>query len=1504
MKQTNNAIKFLMAQYRAIFKNANIAMLAAIAASALAAGQAQAAGPVTVNDWNKLATGNYNGAATGDGDQKIEITGKTGTMENSTGFEATLVSGAATIKGATGFETFTVTGEKAAITLKANQGANPTLAIGDKDSEWAIVKIKDFTNHGGKLTIKGGADTNLSKLEANAISIGHATETLNADAAVVLDKNSVLGSAETETFEILKSGSLQFSGANATAISKKGIVLNGGTISTVDAKGVSGKITNGLSVQDGKLEIAGGTNGSTLAIDNLNVSNKGAVVVSGGTAGGKLNVESVTVQSGTVTVSGGAAAGKLTVSNDLNVSGGTVDLATGASGGELEVQGKTNFTGGKLNIAESGAFTIKDNATFATGTIGTIDANGAFKVDTSAKSVDLNIAKAEIKALLSGAFTASGDNNFNLVLTDAGENLDLLDSGLVSDQGVSKIAMTGAGTGVANIKTDGAATFKKGLFNSKTGYDFKTMTVGESDAFKISGGATVTVHNGITVSGDATKTSLTVEEGSLNLDGSGSVASKTLAVSGASANLNVTGKWSVNDLTLKQGTTKLTDAELIIAGTLTSDNASGKLDANSSKIFVDGKNAALKVSDGKITLNNASELHVDAADVLSGTALNNTNLAAGKLDSDANSKLVLKSADAVKMTKDQFKKFATDTGFKGIIDGITLTDHNVSGPQTLDKLVTNGTAGQEDVTASVGNTAVSGNYTVGNAQLSEASDTSLELGSGGNLTLVDASIGTNNKGNFVSKQNGQVADVVMQDTANSNTLTLAGSGNIGAIKTTTAGKGQVTFGTASKKGTVNVNGTIGANNTELEQVTTNGSIVKVTSGDVYTQNLVISGGSLTLDDGKNVVLGSGQAGLHSTINGDLTANELSFKASSTGTLAIAGGADVDLKKLSGTSGVKIQIGKDGTSVKDSSTASVYADTLELGSGSIFVDPADGLPYSLLAVNSLKQTGPVVNDKVAGELNGTVNVGNNAVFGVGFTNKQEVIDAVAAYTKPTGSLNADHFNSALVLNKPVKLGSTDGLYVGKDATDTSAQDNKVTFKSGAGLVITDNVFSDVNGKKSGAAITVDSGATVEVTGAKLVFVGDFTGADKGLQIFSGTTSISGTMTSQSANGYLSGTTTPTGTIDLKFDRENAVAANAFGAASAPVRNLLLDKLDGKIAKSDAAGYDLISLVATSTKDGVLADAAAHAATYAGAQQAAVLSVTTMADAMFGRVGAVGVEAASIAATGSQANGGVWLTPMYKSMDSDGFNAQGASYGSDVDLSGVAFGTDTVNGNMRFGAVFNIGSGDAEGKVNGNGLKDEFDYYGFGIYSAMGFGNFALVGDASMTVISHDVEGHGLKGKADTTAVTMGVTGQYTVATPAVDVTPHLGARFIRLNTDSYDLMSADGVLATTDFDVQNVFSVPLGVALSKGFVAGGWTLAPSADLSVTFNTGDTEAKSTTTFTGVKAINLNTEVLDKVQYGVTLGLGAQYGAFGTSFGINYTGSSNTDSFGVNAQARYMF
>ncbi len=561
---------------------------------------------------------------------------------------------------------------------------------------------------------------------------------------------------------------------------------------------------------------------------------------------------------------------------------------------------------------------------------------------------------------------------------------------------------------------------------------------------------------------------------------------------------------------------------------------------------------------------------------------------------------------------------------------------------------------------------------------------------------------------------------------------------------------------------------------------------------------------------------------------------------------------------------------------------------------------------MLVVGSLSDSKPA-NDIET--VSGTAYIGKNAALGIGFTDA-EFKAQMADYLIDNGGFDRNgKVQNALVLNTGIQIDTGKGIYLDSAASLAELKkqtvNNSLTIKGNSAVIITDKAFG---ADKTGAAISFKAAGTITATdpNAKVILLGDFDANDTQLKIFSGTAAITGidSVKVEAADGILLGKYDATSkTFALEFQDEKA--AKIYAGISKPVGDLVISKLKGEFTDKTALGYGLLrDLIAEGNYRAV--DAAAHAATYAGAQQAAVAAVTTMADAVGGRVGSTGVEAASISATGSQANGGVWLTPMYKSVDADGFNAEGASYGADVDLAGVAFGADTVNGNMRFGAVFNIGSGDADGKGNGNGLKDEFDYYGFGIYSVMGFGQLSLVGDASLNVISHEVEasGLGVKAKADTTAVTMGITGQYAISTSSVDVVPHLGARFIRLDTDSYDLADASGAFASTDFEVQNVFSIPLGVTLSKAFEMGGWSLAPSADFSITFNTGDTDVKSSTMFHGMSALDLTSEVLDEVTYGVAVGLGAQYGAFGTNIGLNYTGSENTDSFGVNAQARYMF
>ena len=1470
MKQTNNAIKFLMAQYRAIFKNANIAMVAAMVASALAAGQAQAASPADLD--NDALNAAEDGA-------QLTVDGA-GTEANT--YQNLTISGGAKA-GAVFNKSFTITvagGD--AHSLEGDQvndgvitAASGSLVINGKDVDGTVVSVGNSSGSAvtlgslevakGTLKIsKGGVSYNAS-VDANTIVLGTkpAQETPQTKAGevakIVIGKGGQLGGATATTIDSYTGSAITIDGASNTSAALKAANINfkGGTLTISNGQGIT---------LDGAVNVD--------AAETATISNSGSIILTKDATFGKGSV----AQSADGVIKTGAD-----YDADLTLNFDSADWG-GVFTGKVQATFKDNSGNDpvpplkKLTLNFAGESEV-DLTKVLTAADGTIKANA---IQAEHGTFVVNAAKANFK---DGEKYAVSAGNFVLGSLDTGK--------VTSDAGAFAVE-------------DGHLTITDKL-TLVSGSQGATISIGATSKKPV-----------LTLDGLGSKAA---DEGKLDVNAK-------IHLSGAAAADDATlyvknGTWDIDELQIEKGTVNVENATLNLKGKLTTTQDTGLLNANASvvdatKVGKDG----LSLS-GTVALSNGSTLVLQDSNVFTvdkaQDSLTVTSAAYTKdiVTSAGNSKIHFKDANGkdITLSKKQYQALLSGTGFKGLFVGLNVEGAAVEGEQAFgDKGIMSGMSGQADNAIGTTESEVSGgSFDVGAAKVS---GDSLTLGNGGNLSLVNAGI---NGGNFVSGKSGDKvveADVVLADN-NGNGLTLGGAGTIGSITvkdTAGAGKSSVTFGEAADSvneaniGQVTVKGTVGESGKELGSVIVNGSTVIVESGDVYAHNVDLNGGSLKLDNEKSLVIGSGSAALASELNGDVTAGTLTVLGNS-GSLSLSEGANVTVSTFNGDAQVQVNVGQDNV---ENGTASLFANSMLLNEGTLFVDPKYGDKFASVVVNEFKKdTNTETDDKSAGVVNGKITVGKNAAVGVGFASKAELEAVLANYVNASGSFYEDAtkgLTNALVLNKQITLDKTkDGITVDPSAQTATAKSGEVVIKAGAGLVITDNVYTvNASGEKQGSAITFTGNtgnASVNVDGSKLVLIGDFSGADKAFQVFEGAT-VSGSMKIESANGLLTGTLdSSNGTVGLDFDRGEAEKKGAFSDASAPVRELLFGKLSGDV-KGKGLGFDLISDVATGSLSGVVADAAAHAATYAGAQQAAVVSVTTMADAMFGRVGAVGVEAASIAATGSQANGGVWLTPMYKSMDSDGFNAEGVSYGSDVDAAGVAFGADTVNGNMRFGAVFNIGSGDAEGKGNGNGLKDEFDYYGFGIYSAMGFGNFALVGDASMTVISHDVEGLGLKGKADTTAVTMGVTGQYTVATPAVDVTPHLGARFIRLNTDSYDLVGDKGVVATTDFDVQNVFSVPLGVTLSKGFEAGGWTLAPSADLTVTFNTGDTEAKSTTTFTGAPAIGLNTEVLDEVQYGVTLGLGAQNGAFGTSFGINYTGSSNTDSFGVNAQCRYMF
>ena len=369
MSKLNNAIKFLTAQYRAdLFKNANIAMLAAIAASVLAAGQSQAASPVTIDKWKDVVTGDYNGGQ-GDGDKTLTIapTATDGDNKKEGDFAVTITAGAThTIKGSTnGHELAGAKGANTSITLAGDKSkpAQTKLVIGGAGDAHVGVTVKSFNNYGGTLSVVGG--TAASSLTATNIVIGGSAPAAGGTPATVADadpyaivslgaKGQIIG-AESGSFLVKAGGELLFAGADSVADAKSGLTIDGGAVSVSGA--ATGTIKGALTMNSGKLTVSGGATATSLKVTGSATIHDGTIKVASGTAGGSLTFEKgVTFNSGSLTIEDGTNA---------------------ATSGKLVVSGDAVFNeGSTFTLGASGAATFNGNVKFAAGTLastGTID---------------------------------------------------------------------------------------------------------------------------------------------------------------------------------------------------------------------------------------------------------------------------------------------------------------------------------------------------------------------------------------------------------------------------------------------------------------------------------------------------------------------------------------------------------------------------------------------------------------------------------------------------------------------------------------------------------------------------------------------------------------------------------------------------------------------------------------------------------------------------------------------------------------------------------------------------------------------------------------------------------------------------------------------------------------------------------------------------------------------------------------------------------------------------
>ena len=242
------------------------------------------------------------------------------------------------------------------------------------------------------------------------------------------------------------------------------------------------------------------------------------------------------------------------------------------------------------------------------------------------------------------------------------------------------------------------------------------------------------------------------------------------------------------------------------------------------------------------------------------------------------------------------------------------------------------------------------------------------------------------------------------------------------------------------------------------------------------------------------------------------------------------------------------------------------------------------------------------------------------------------------------------------------------------------------------------------------------------------------------------------------------------------------------------------------------------------------------------------------------------------------------------------------GYDLDLYGGVLGGDYTFAqyDATLGAALTVGTGSGGSKGTATSIDNDVDFVGFSVYGNKRCPIVNSKFDLGYMQTKSDISAANSMGNWSSDVKAKAFTFGFGVELPTtvgiVNVTPHAGIRYTRL-----DVEGRDGLFGTDD-DKLNVFQAPLGVTFSGAFDTSGWNLAPTFDLSVVPAFGDKDA--TTKYNGLTT-EVITRVVDSSPVQATLGLSAQKDAF--TFGINYTlgaGSDERQNHSFNANVRYTF
>lgn len=708
--------------------------------------------------------------------------------------------------------------------------------------------------------------------------------------------------------------------------------------------------------------------------------------------------------------------------------------------------------------------------------------------------------------------------------------------------------------------------------------------------------------------------------------------------------------------------------------------------------------------------------------------------------------------------------------------------------------------------------------------------------------------------------------------------------------------------------------------------------LKVTSAGSDNSTLTLVGDSKAdtgvIDKDGKALTTKAEVEANNTLNMGLTGNTRDqgltlTEADVTGTLNANGG-------VTGTSS---EYAINALTMNAGSKVNVLDSTMQIGKftaagGTMFVDPA----Y-------------VKIDSVAGEFGTQLLVGSGSTVNIGGmpeADMRQAMEKAGMSVGPNFTVGANQ--SVLVLGQGITLGTAGQIVV--DANVTAAGTSPGTTPVAAAHFGKDSLLvvngTNINGNTAALTLNAPPTAFTVQNGAKLLISGAQNGKTyKVIANGYGSNAFNGLGYGDSAaDGWKGGNlmassdmVTLTSGDGMTFTAGVKDAKNVFPDLSEGMTNavnkLYRDSLNN--VDSDQMGVRFLSRATDNRFLGMDKKAAAESIESAAriAFAGAVPQMTKMAsdagtNAVVNRLGfadpadgAQAMDADGKIVDRNTTGFALWIAPLWQSQHGWGLDAGNMDYGFNGNLGGVSLGADyTFENAIRAGITFNIGGGYAESSGGDlSSTENRMNFWGLGAYAGWNYENFGVMADVSYTStwnqLKQDLDsrlgmGNKLEADVQASAISAGLRAEYLLQTSAMDIIPHIGVRYMSLNTWGYDVDTHGGTVLEGDSLHQDIWTFPIGVTFSKDFALdSGWNFKPSLDFSVIPAAGDIKAKHDVHFTGLPGTyEVETQMMDYLTW--QGGVGLELANDNMSIGVNYTlqAGQHTTGHGVFGSFRYEF